>query len=436
MSSAHIPPSTGRAKLTKALCRNHQLPSGVHDHTLYDSEVIGFGHRIREGGSRKFVFNYNIGKLKRRMSLGDDTQRTVEDARKAAEKLKARVQLGEDPYMDKHAARIDAAASFGVHHEEYLAGKKEDLRSSSYADVERHLKKHAKRLHSMPLTKIKTVNVASLLAAIKAQSSGVTADRVHTSLGGFFGWAKGRGLVESNPVDGIPYYGTESRGRVLLPSELRAIWNALDDGQYADIVRLLALTAQRLNEIAGLHWSEIHDGAIVLPPERAKKEREHVAPLSPTALEIITRQPRRGARDLIFGRNHGGGPFSGWSKAKNELDAKIEAMTGAPLKDWRLHDLRRTFATYAGGGLSEGDTKRLPPEDRSFAAGLDRPPHVIEAVLGHIAGHGKGGGVAATYNRSTYAKEKREALDLWADRLMAIVECHASNITPMRWGLR
>jgi hypothetical protein len=42
-------------------------------------------------------------------------------------------------------------------------------------------------------------------------------------------------------------------------------------------------------------------------------------------------------------------------------------------------------------------------------------PHVIEAVLNHISGHRAG--VAGVYNRAAYFSEKRNALELWADRV-------------------
>ena len=54
-----------------------------------------------------------------------------------------------------------------------------------------------------------------------------------------------------------------------------------------------------------------------------------------------------------------------------------------------------------------------------------RPPHVIEAVLNHISGHKSG--VAGIYNRATYAKEKREALELWATYVAHLV----SKAEPM-----
>jgi hypothetical protein len=40
--------------------------------------------------------------------------------------------------------------------------------------------------------------------------------------------------------------------------------------------------------------------------------------------------------------------------------------------------------------------------------------------------------VAGIYNRSTYAAQKKVALDLWADRLLAMVKGRSSNVTPLR----
>jgi hypothetical protein len=55
-------------------------------------------------------------------------------------------------------------------------------------------------------------------------------------------------------------------------------------------------------------------------------------------------------------------------------------------------------------------------------------PHVIEAILNHISGHK--GGVAGIYNRATYAKEKREALDLWATHVVGLLSLNASEACP------
>jgi integrase len=291
---------------------------------------------------------------------------------------------------------------------------------------------HAKPPHHLPVAKIVLRDIADLVASVTKQSGAVTANRVRSSLSVFFSWAIQHGRADANPVVNTAKNGEQSRDRVLTPSELRLIWNGLgDDNQYAAIIRLLALTGQRASEIAGLRRSEIHGDQLILPGERTKNGRDHVLPLSGIAAQILEQQQNRNGRDLIFG--DGDGPFSGWSRCKARLDQRITAANGGrPLPAWTPHDLRRTFATYAGGGLPEHQLKKLPPGERELAAGLSIEPHVIEAVLNDVSGHKSG--VAGVYNRATYPREKKRALDLWADKLTAIVTGRESTITPLRRG--
>jgi hypothetical protein len=63
-------------------------------------------------------------------------------------------------------------------------------------------------------------------------------------------------------------------------------------------------------------------------------------------------------------------------------------------------------------------------------ADLGIQPHVIEAVLNHVSGHKAG--VAGIYNRSTYATEKRAALDRWASHIRVILaQASGANVTKL-----
>jgi integrase len=348
--------------------------------------------------------------------------------RKTAEQLYARVKLGQDPATDKAEAQARAAQTFRVALDQYLAQQRARLRPRTYPDLERHLLKHGKPLHGLQLAKITRADIAAIIISASKNSGQVTANRVRASLSSFFSWAMQQGSVDANPVIGTARHKEQSRDRVLSPSELRLIWKALDDDDdFGAIVKVLALTGQRASEIAGLRWSEISDDTIVLPGDRTKNHRPHILPLSEPAVAILAARTKRDNRELIFGR--GAKPFSGWSKCKQRLDAKL-AKAGAKFAHWTLHDFRRTFATFASGGLPEHQLKMLPPRDREAASGLGIEPHVIQAVLGHVSGYRSG--VAGVYNRSTSAREKKAALDRWADRLLAIVEDRASNVVPLK----
>ena len=175
-------------------------------------------------------------------------------------------------------------------------------------------------------------------------------------------------------------------------------------GDYGAIVRLLILTGQRREEVGGMLQSEIDTAGALwrIGAERTKNGLPHEVPLSAPALAVLRGLRRRkdtgDERDLVFGSRDG--PFSGWSKAKSALDARLTGALGRVPAAWRLHDIRRTVAT----GMAD----------------LGVQPHVIEAVLNHISGHKAG--VAGVYNRSTYATEKRAALDMWADHVTTLGE--------------
>ena len=65
-------------------------------------------------------------------------------------------------------------------------------------------------------------------------------------------------------------------------------------------------------------------------------------------------------------------------------------------------------------------------------ASLGTEPHVVEAVLGHVSGFRAG--VAGTYNRHPYAREKRAALEVWAKHVAVLcnVEVLPVEAVPLR----
>jgi integrase len=404
-------------KLTVKSVKAVQLPKGKAEAIFFDDDVPGFGLRVREGGSRSLIFQYKIGEKHRRMALGSANAVDFAATRKEAEKLYARVKLGDDPAGDKAEAKAKAAETFEAAAADYLELKKDELRERSYLDVVRYLKVHAKVLHRLQLAKVTRADIAACLSSARKGSGAVTANRTRSSLSAFYAWCMGQGLVEANPVVGTNRNEEKARERVLPPPELRLIWNALEADDYGDIVRLLMLTGQRLNEIGRLERSEIdlQKDVISLASDRTKNERPHTVPLSAPARAILEGRPLRidddgEPRKFVFGMRKG--PFTNWSASKEQLDERITAANGGkPLERWTHHDLRRSFATHAA--------------ELGIIA-----PHIVETILNHVSGHKAG--VAGVYNKATYEPEKRTGLVRWAEQLLAWVEGRESNVTPLR----
>jgi len=393
-------------KLTTRAIETLSLPAGKSDCIVFDDDVAGFGIRLRPSGSKNWIYQYRIGTKQRRMLLGSVTAVPLPLARKNAGELEARVRLGQDPALDKENAKRASADTFGALGDKYLEARKPELRPRSYKEVARHLTKHCKPLQGQPVTAISQRAVADLLRKLVQEAGDVTANRVRASLHALFTWVLKEGirLPEGNIIAHTHKRDEKSRDRVLSLPELKAIWDACRDDDYGDILRLLILTGQRANEIAALRWDEVHDEMIVLPGERTKNHRAHVVPLSSRAKAILEKRGRD--RAFVFGRDDTG--WQGWGAAKHRIEARI----GAGITErWTPHDIRRSVVTH-------------------MAERVGVLPHIIEAVVNHQSGHK--GGIAGVYNKSTYDREKREALNLWAEHLLAFIEGRDAAVVPLK----
>ena len=387
-------------KLTKDTTAKLTLPPGTSELVVWDDDIPGLGIRVRPHSSSWF-FRYRRGRRQPRITIGLVTAITAAQARTIASQLYARVKLGEDPASERAEALERVHETFASMLQPYLVRRQAELRPRSYKNCERHLMRQAAPLHRLELTKAaERRTVASLLAKIATKSGPVEANCVKSSLSGFFTWMIGQGLIEgTDPTSGMAGAVTNGpRAHVPSDAEVTTIWRALQDDDYGDIVRLLALTLCRLTEIGGLRWDEIDFDAsmIELSPARVKTGSKtgqgRRIPMSTPVKEILERRHRQwdGVRPWVFGVGTNG--FAGWARAKRNLD-KRAGVTG-----WTLHDFRRWGSTTMN---NEGIAL----------------PHVIEACLGHVVGNR----VARTYNLSAYDAQVQIALEVWGKRTVDLV---------------
>jgi integrase len=368
--------------------------------------VAGLALRVREGGSRKFVFHYRWAGRSQRITIGDASAWSLDKARAKARELRVMIDDGVNPADARTAAKIEAAklpTLLSSIVAAYLDDAQTKLRPRTQIETTRYLAHYLKPLHNLPIGAIERRDVAVCLQGIAKNKGTVTADRARSCLSAMFAWAIGEGLADENPVIGTNRRSDDDpRTRVLSDVELAKLWNGLPDTQYGGIVRLLILTGCRREEIGGLQRSEIDFDAktITLPATRTKNHTKHIVPLSDLALGILESQKRILGRSFVFGWYANG--FTDWMKSKARLDEVV------PLQEpWVIHDIRRTVRT----GLGK----------------LGVAPHIAEAVLNHLPAK-----LIRTYDRHTYEPEKRAALDAWANHIRLILaQAEGANVVTI-----
>ena len=410
-----------RVKLSDAELGKLSCPLGKKDALFFDLVEPGFGVRVTAEGKRVLLFQYRAGKVVRRYRIGVWGQGglTASKGRKIAEKLRGQVHEGQDPAADRKAERLANAAAelaerqataadaftFGKLVDQWETKGLAHRRPSYVSDATTRLRTYFAAWLDRPAAGIVKTEAIAVLDRVE-KDRGTTSSRRALAYGrAAYGWAEKRDLLEGNPFRGVVALGQENtRERVLTAEELQTIWAALEtmDNTAGAYMRVLLLTLQRREEVAGMRWDELaaDRSTWTVPAARAKNGRAHLVHLTDPVRAALAKLPRLAGNPHVFA-GRGKGHIGGFSRMKEEL---LQVMQGeAPVQagkrrakakaavpvDWRFHDFRRSGVTAL--------------------AGLGFAPHVCDRLLNHITGAIQG--VAAVYQRAEFLTERKAALD-------------------------
>lgn len=381
-------------KLTDRTIKALQAPErGQTDY--FDGNPRGFGVRISQSGHRAFFVMYRIGGRLRRLTLGTYPHLTLAAARQRAKDALHDVAHGSDPAGEKQADR--RAETFGELADEYLTSHAK-LNKRSWKEDERILNHdllpHWRTRKAKGITRRDIWTVLKRIA--EERGSPIMANRTLALVRRIFNFAIEREILTASPCHKIKAPAAErERERVLGHDELRALWKALlaTPAWFQVVFKLYLFTAQRHREVLGMSRAELDldSGWWTIPSSRTKNGLVHRVPLAPPALELLNDWMRSN-------------PDSPWvfpSPAREGAIVTLQKpvrllreMTGI---EFRVHDLRRTAST------------------NMTSIGIRRK--TVSRVLNHLERD-----VTRLYDRYSYDREKREALDRLAVELVAIVE--------------
>jgi len=422
-----------------------------------DHDVSGLEIRVWQSGAKSWRCHYTRRSDGRRrvMGLGSYPGIPLKDARRKARRLQSEVEDLEgraDPAAKRAMRR--AAVTFSDLANSWIELHAEpNISPRALRDDRSMLSRHIlPEIGSMKACEITKREVLRLLADVASKSDARKRknaeprkmthrpNRVFELVRAIFRWGVSQDELQVDPTYGLkpPIKKEKPRERELSADEIRTLWEALDRASdlrrrtkssarrdsiaaaseipmtkaTALAIKLSLVTAQRIGEVAGMAVSELslNDTAPVwvIPGSRTKNGEPNRVPLSALALELIAEARALAVEsEWIFPSPSGDGPIDAHAPTR----ALGRARSSIGIENFRVHDLRRTAATRM--------------------AEMGVPPYTISLVLNHVSAR-RGTVTSKAYVQYSYDREKREALEVWADRLTEIISGHdGAKVVPI-----
>ena len=347
------------------------IAGAARDAFLWDSEIPGFGVRIK-AGAPTFLIQYRNGAGRsRRHSFARYGIMTCDEARREARRLLAEVARGIDVTEVKAAGRkAPTVASLCTDYlraaragEILTRSKKPKKRSTIATDagrVERHI---TPLLGHRLVADVTSADIERFRLAVRSGKTAAvvvtgprgravvtggagTATRTLGLLGGIFTFAKRLGLRADNPVTGVARDADGTRKVALATETYARLGAAIKDGglawQASAGLVLLAATGARRGEIEHLKAEEVHARSRALDLTDSKTG-PNVRPVGAPVIDLLALLPVTAGSGFVLPAARGGtGSYGGLPRAWAAIRGRVPSLEGCTMRD-----LRRSFATVA-----------------------------------------------------------------------------------------
>lgn len=372
---------------------------------------------VRESGAKSWLWRGQADGKRRDIGLGTYPAVGLSEAREKAATTRKQLKSGEDPVAAKRAARqvVVAVPTFReaaqqAHGEQQAGWRNPKHRAQWLSSLEAYA---FPSLGNETVDKIDGPMIRDALLPIWLDKP-ETARRVRQRVGAVLDWAYAKGHRASEaPMrslsKGLPRQPKKDGHFAALPYEkLPGLVQTL--GETESIGRLalqfLILTAARSGEVRGAEWSEIDMTAAVwtVPADRMKAGKQHLVPLSASALAILKRMADVASDELVFPGITGRAADAD-SLGKGRPGALTRTAGKRPMSDMTLTKVLRT------AGANDATVHGMRSSFRDWAAEQTSfPGEVVEAALAHTIGNK----VEAAYRRTNYLEKRRGLMDAWA----------------------
>ena len=313
----------------------------------YDLRSPGLALCITRTGQRTFYVYRRVKGRPERIRLDGYPPMTIEQARRKAAEINGDIARGLDPQQIKRQSREEP--NLGELFDHYLETHSKPHKKS-WTDDERIFKFHLQSWRSRRLSTIQQVDVQTHHSRIGMKNGHYSANRMLSLLRTVLSHAGELGFKGANPAINIKRFRETSRDRFLQADELPRFFQAIADElneTLRDFFLISLLTGARRRNVLTMRWEQINLTRAEWRIPETKNGTPVTLHLSDPAIGILQARPQVEKIPWVFPGRGGPGhitePKHAWKRV----------LTRAGLKDLRIHDLRRTLASWqASGGAS------------------------------------------------------------------------------------
>jgi len=331
-----------KIKFTLAILK--ALPNakeGSRDY-YYDKKTPGFGIMVFPSGTKTFFLYKRVNGKPDKMKLGRFPEITPELARQRAYKDIADINKGINPNKKKKELRDEATFSelFQRYFDEHAK-----IRKRSWISDLGSYNRYLKVMDNKKISTISRSDIEKLHNSIKNKAGLYAANRSLSLLKIMFNKAAHWGFNGSNPAINIKKFPEVARDRALQPDEIGRFFEALNsetDLIFKGYFYISLLTGARRSNVLSMRWEDITFGET---PEwripSTKNGEMHIVALVPQVIEILSELKKAYSSEFVFpSKTSKSGHLEEPKKAWKRILDK------AGIKDLRIHDLRRTLASW------------------------------------------------------------------------------------------
>ena len=353
-------------------------------------------------GSCKFKYRVRRDNQASWISIGDYPAMTLDQARIESSKLKTMINNGVNPVIAKQKEKTKKI-TFAQFVDNYITERVPVVRTTekSAANFIRVIKNNVLPIiGKYYLTDIDDSVIKHVIEAKTSNNKFGMARLTRSMLKAMFGYAIEQDLIEKNPVRSSTFYNMASnntRDRALTTTEVGIVLKTLYASEfiktkYRVAIHLLLILLLRKTELVHAKWEQIDWKQNTFTLNTSKTGAKLVIPLPTQAISLFRiMQSLSTNTDYIFiGTNNMPLHEHTLNKQSNIINNLVFGNNID--KYFVIHDLRRTGATLLGE--------------------MGYPSDYIEVALNHAKG-----GVKEIYQRSKFLDQRKDMLQVWADKL-------------------